>query len=159
MRKLLICPLAALLCSLAAVASAQAADIKVEAKLVWGANDEKGDGKCKPVENDLSSKLHGTFKWKSYFEITNQAASIALNKTTDLKMSDRCTIQIKNLGESRIEVNCIGDGKQVCKGAYTLNPPTWLVLGGNATNDTAWFIALRAVDSNPAEAKRSLTTN
>jgi len=159
MRKFLICSLVALLCSVAAVASTQAADIKVEAKLVWGANDEKGDGKCKPVENDLASKLHGMFKWKSYFEITNQAASIALNKTSDLKMSERCTIQIKNLGDSRIEVNCIGEGKQVCKGACTLNPPTWLVLGGNATNDTAWFIALRAVDQKAGEAKRSLTTN
>jgi hypothetical protein len=153
MRKFLLCPLAALLCSVAAVTSAHAADIKLEAKLVWGANDEKGDGKCKPVGSDLASKLHGMFKWKSYFEITNQATSIALNKTSELKMSDRCTIQIKNLGDSRIEVNCIGEGKQVCKGAYTLNPPTWLVLGGSATNDTAWFIALRALDLKAGEAK------
>jgi hypothetical protein len=159
MRKFLTCSLLAWLCSVAAVPGTQAADMKVEAKLVWGANDDKGDGKCQPVDNDLASKLHGMFKWKNYFEITNQAAAIALNKTSELKMSDRCTIQVKNLGDSRVEVNCIGQGKEVCKGAYTLNPPTWLVLGGNATNDTAWFIALRAVDQKPVEAKRSLTTN
>jgi hypothetical protein len=139
--------------------STHAADLKLEAKLVWGANDDKGDCACKAVDNDLASKLHGMFKWKNYFEITNQTAAIALNKSSDLKMSDRCTLQIKNLGSSRIEVNCIGQGKQVCKGAYTLAPPTWLVLGGNATNDTAWFIALRAVDFKTADAKKSLTTN
>lgn len=159
MRKFLSCSLAVVFCCVAATAS-QAADIKVEAKLVWGADDSnKSDSTCKPVDSDLAAKLHGMFKWKNYFEITNQAAAIALNRISELKMSDRCTIQLKYLGDSRVEVNCIGQGKQVCKGAYTLAPPTWLVLGGNATNDTAWFIALRAVDVKTAEAKRSLTTN
>jgi hypothetical protein len=156
--RLLFLPLLAAL-FLSAATSIHAADLKVEAKLVWGANDDKGDAICKAVDNDLASKLHGMFKWKNYFEITNESATIALNKSSDLKMSERCTIQIKNVGGSRIEVNCIGEGKQVCKGAYTLAPPSWLVLGGNATNDTAWFIALRAIDGKPADAKKSLTTN
>ena len=56
-----------------------------------------------------------------------------LNQSRDLKMSDACTIRVKNLGGSRVEVSCIGHGKQVHKGAYTLMPPQWLVLGGNGT--------------------------
>jgi hypothetical protein len=127
-------------------AAAGAADLKLEAQLVWGTNDEKGGPNCKPVDAGLAAKLHGTFKWKSYFEITNQVASIPVNKTRDLKMSDHCTLRIKNLGGARVEINCIGEGKEVNKGSYNLTPPKWVVLGGNSPDDTAWFIGLRSDD-------------
>ncbi len=124
-------------------AAASAADLKVEARLLRGANDEKAGVNCK-VDAELAAKLHGTFKWKYYFEVTNQSASIPVNKSCDLKMSAQCTLSIKNLGGSRVEINCLGDGKPWCKGAYTLTPPKWVVLGGNNTDDTAWFIGLRS---------------
>ena len=130
--------------------AARAGDIALEARLVWGTSDDKTDGKCKPMDGDLSGKLHGMFKWKNYYEITNQATVLELNKVRTIKMSDQCTLELKNVGGSRIEVNCIGQGKTVHKGAYTLDPPKWLVLGGNCDNttayNTAWFIGLRAVD-------------
>jgi hypothetical protein len=138
---------------LGAVAAASAADLKLEATLVWGTNDETGGPDCKPVDAQLAAKLHGMFKWKNYFEITNQTASLPLNKSRNLTMSDRCTLEVRNLGASRIEVKCIGRGKQVHQGAYTLDPPTWLVLGGNATNNTAWFVGLRSTDPNKAISK------
>jgi len=137
---------------LALAAAASAADLKLEARLVWGTNDEKGGPNCKPVDPALYDKLHGTFKWKSYFEITNRIAGIPLNQTRDLKMSDHCTLRVKNLGGSRVEINCIGEGKEVHKGAYTLTPPKWVVLGGNSTNNTAWFIGLRATDTDTNKA-------
>ena len=129
---------------LLAASAASAADMNLEARLVWGTNDEKGGPNCKPVDAELAAKLHGMFKWKNYFEITNQVADIPENKTRDLKMSDRCTLRIKNLGGSRVEINCIGEGKEVHKRADTLLPHTWLVLGGNDKNNTAWFIGLRS---------------
>jgi hypothetical protein len=138
---------------------AKAADLKLEARLIWGANDERETVKYQPVDSELSEKLHRMFKWKNYFEITNKTAGIPLNQACDLKMSDACTIHIKNLGASRVEVSCIGHGKQVHKGAYTLVPPQWLVLGGNDTADTAWFIGLRAFDSNAAEPKKAISQN
>jgi hypothetical protein len=129
---------------LLAAAAARAADMNLEARLVWGTNDEKAGPNCKPVDAELSASLHRTFKWTNYFEITKQVAAIPEKQTRDLKMSDRCTLRIKNLGGSRVEINCIGQGKQVHKGSYTLTPPSWLVLGGNDTNNTAWFIGLRS---------------
>ena len=137
--------------------AARAGDVELEARLVWGTSDDKCDAKCKPVDADLAGKLHGMFKWKNYYEITNETASLTLNKIRTLKMSDQCTLELKNLGGSRIEVNCIGQGKQVHKGAYTLDPPKWLVLGGNCDNhtayNTAWFIGLRAIDTKKAIGK------
>jgi hypothetical protein len=128
-------------------------DLKLQAKLIWGSNDKPEDIKRKTVNRDLAESLQRTFKWKNYFEITNEIGLIPLGKSYEFKMSDRCTLKVKNLGDSRVEVNCIGEGKQVSKGTHTL-PPTWLVIGGNDTNNTAWFVGLRAVDSSLTAAKK-----
>ncbi len=136
-------------CFLASVGAVRAEELKLEARLVWGTNEEKPSSNCKPVDPALFDKLHGAFKWKNYFEITNQISSIPVGKTRDIKMSDRCTLHVKNLGHSRIEVNCIGDGKEVHKGAYTLTPPKWLDLGGNDKDNTAWFIGFRSTHIDP----------
>jgi len=127
--------------------------MNLEARLLWGTNDEKGGANCKPVDAELSTDLHRMFKWKNYFEITNQVTAIAENKTRDLKMSDRCTLRIKNLGGSRVEISCIGEGKEVHKRADSLLPHTWLVLGGNDKNNTAWFIGLRSDSPNKVISK------
>jgi hypothetical protein len=131
----------------------RAADLKLEARLIWGSNDEKETVKYEPLDSELADKLHRTFKWKNYYEITNKTASIAVSKSADLRMSDACVIRVLNTGASRVEVSCIGHGKQVHKGTYTLVPPQWLVLGGNGSDNTAWFVGLRAVD------KKTLSKN
>ncbi len=159
-RRLLLSPvqnvrtflLAAVLLTSTALAG-RAEDLKLQAKLIWGSNDTAEDIKHKPVNHELADKLQRMFKWKNYFEITNQIGVIPVNKSYDFKMSSPCTLRIKNLGASRIEVSCIGEGKQVEKGIYTL-PAKWLVMGGNATNNTAWFVGLRSLDATLAAAKK-----
>jgi len=144
-----------------------AADLKLEARLIWGANDSDAANiangtntvKYQPVAPELSDKLHRMFKWKNYYEITNKTARIGLNQTNDLKMSDVCTIRVKNLGSSRVEISCIGHGKQIHKGNYTLVPPQWLVLGGNGTDNTAWFVGLRAIDGKTPDPKKAISKN
>jgi hypothetical protein len=138
---------------LATASAASAADINLEARLVWGTNDEKGGPNCKPVDAELSASLHRTFKWAHYFEITNQVAAVPEKQTRDFKMNERCTLRVKNLGGSRVEVNCIGQGKEVHKGSYTLTPPSWLVLGGNDKDNTAWFVGLRSENGSKAISK------
>jgi len=128
-------------------------DLKLQAKLIWGSNDNPEDIKHKPVGHELAETLQRMFKWKNYYEITNHIGTIPLNKSCDFKMSSRCMLKIKNLGSSRVEVSCIGEGKQVSKGTHTL-PAKWLVLGGNDTNNTAWFVGLRALDSKLTAAQK-----
>ncbi len=140
-------------------AARRAADLKLEARLIRGANDDKETVKYKPADPELSAKLHRMFKWNNYFEITNKTAAIAVNQSCDLKMSDACTIRVKNLGASRVEVNCIGHGRQVHQGAYALAPPQWLVVGGNDTADTAWFVGLRAIDNKAVDSKKAISKN
>jgi hypothetical protein len=134
-------------------ASAKAGDMNLEARLMWGTNDENGGPNSKPVDAELSATLHRTFKWTHYFEITNQLAAIPEKQTRDLKMSDRCTLRVKNLGGSRVEINCIGEGKEVHKRTDTLLHHNWLVVGGNDKNNTAWFIGLRSEDGGKVITK------
>jgi len=138
---------------------ARGADLKLEARLILGANEGHEAVKYKPADAELCAKLHRMFKWSHYYEITNQTAGLALNQSCDLKMSDTCTIQVKNLGGLRVQVHCLGHGKELCKGAYDLAPPQWLVLGGNDAADTAWFVGLRAIDNKATEAKRAISKN
>jgi hypothetical protein len=137
----------------------RAADLKLEARLIWGVDDEKATVKYEPLDSALCDKLHRTFKWKNYYEITNKTAAISVNHSSELKMSETCAIRVKNLGGSRVEVSCIGHGKEVHHGAYTLEPPQWLVLGGNGSGNTAWFVGLRAIDPNAVDPKKTITKN
>jgi hypothetical protein len=133
--------LLALALSLAALA-APAADLKLEAKLIWGANDPPGTVQHNLVDPDLAATLRRHFKWTNYFEITNLAAVIPLNQSRAVRMSDHCTLNIRNLGSSLVAVDCIGQGKQVSKGTNTLP----CVYAGTNADDTAWFIRLRSLD-------------
>ncbi len=125
---------------------ALATDLKVEARLVWGTNEDKSPNH-KPVDSALAKKLRKVFKWQNYFEVNRQTAAVPLNETAKIKMSSKCVLEVKNLGSSRVEVVLIGIGKAVSKNVQTLTPGEDVFMGGNDKNDSAWFVAIRSVDS------------
>lgn len=131
---------------LIAAMSVHAADMKLQAKLIWGSNDASDKIKTHKLVEDpkLSADLHRIFKWSNYYEINTKDAAIPENKTGILQMSEKCKLEIKNLGKNRIEVNCIGKGKQVSHGKHSLPPGQWLTLGGNDKNNSAWFVVMRS---------------
>jgi len=119
--------------------------LKLEAKLIWGANDPPTTVNHTLADPDLAATLRRNFKWTNYYEITNLAAVIPLNQSRDVRMSDHCTLTIRNLGSSLVAVDCMGLGKQVSKGTNTLP----CVYAGTNANDTGWFIRLRSLDAKP----------
>ena len=125
-----------------AALTALAGDLKLGAQLIWGANDSPVTVNHNLVDPDLSATFRQHFKWTNYYEITNVSASVPLNESRDVRMSDRCTLKIRNLGSSVVAVDCIGQGKAVSKGTNTLP----CVYCGTNVNDTAWFIRLRSLD-------------
>jgi len=129
-----------------AMMSARAADMQLEAKLIWGSNDVTNKVKHAVVQDPkLSADLHRIFKWSNYYEITDKDLKIPDNKTGILQMSEKCKLEVKNLGKNWIEVNCIGNGKQVSKGKHSLAPGKWVTLAGSDKNNTAWFVVMRTV--------------
>ena len=125
-----------------AVVAAFAGDLKLGAQLIWGSNDKPTNINQTLVAPELSATFHQHFKWTNYYEITNVTADISLNQSRDVRMSDRCTLKIRNLGASVVAVDCIGQGKAVSKGTNTLP----CVYCGTNANDTGWFIRLRSLD-------------
>src|SRR5262245_55220219 len=92
--------LALFLCS--SLALAAASELKLEALLVWGTNDEKSpDPAHKPVDPALAKKLGNLpFKWKNYFVINRKIITANDKDYTTNAMSKKCTIAVKDAANS-----------------------------------------------------------
>jgi hypothetical protein len=122
-------------------------DINVEAVLVWGTNAEKPTAKkLRELEPELSKKLgKSPYKWKNYFEVERKSVVSSVNITKRLVMSERCELEVKNLGDERVEVKLIGQGKPVSRHVESLPAGYTVVLSGDDKNDTCWMIVLRQI--------------
>lgn len=128
-------------------------EFRIDAQLIWGTNDKTSpDPKHTPVDPELARKFQ-MMKWKYYFVVNRQSTNAAVGTTVSLKMSEHCTTQLKNLGDRGVEVKLFGNGKQVVT-LYDATPRGKdLILAGDATNDTAWFVVLRVGPEGKAGSK------
>ncbi|MEY2429480.1 MAG: hypothetical protein QOJ40_2365 [Verrucomicrobiota bacterium] len=122
--------------------------LKLEVQLIWGTNDPQSpDPKHKPVESAVKKKLNELpLKWTNYFEVNRKAFEVPLSSTTKAPLSEKCALEVKNLGQSMIEVSLVGKGKDVAKRTQKLPKGETLVLGGNAPNATAWLVVLKRLE-------------
>ena len=126
-------------------AAAGAAEMTVQAVLVWGTNGEKPPNKdLKELEPELARKLSkAPYKWKNYFEVDRRLLTVSPSENKHVAMSEHCELEIKNLGDERIEVKLIGRGKPVSRNVESLPPGHTMILSGDDKNDNAWLIVLR----------------
>jgi hypothetical protein len=127
---------------------AQAEVLKLETQLIWGTNDPHSpDPTHKPVESGVKKKLNELpLKWTNYFEVKRKEFQVPPAGTTKVPLSEKCALEVKNLGHSMIEVSLIGKGKDVAKRTQKLPKGETLVLGGNAPNATAWLVVLKRLE-------------
>ncbi|HPC60168.1 MAG TPA: hypothetical protein PKX23_05890 [Verrucomicrobiota bacterium] len=126
---------------------AQPAASKFEAQLIWGTNDSKSpDPRHKPVTPEILERLKELpLKWSHYFEVNRRQFALATNEGKRIEMSDKCDIEVRNLGNSNVEVALFGKGEKVVKRTQPLPSGEILVLGGNAPNATAWLVILKRI--------------
>ncbi|HKQ37709.1 MAG TPA: hypothetical protein VJ063_06495 [Verrucomicrobiae bacterium] len=122
----------------------QAANLKMEAKLVWGSNEPSKDHK--PVEAAIAEKLQACFKWKYYYTINTVVADVPSRATRKLKVSDQCTLEITELEGPKIEVKVIGKGVPVSKTVKQIVKGEFITIGGDAENKSAWFVVLTQLE-------------
>lgn len=124
------------------------AELKVETQLIWGTNDkESPDPKHKKVSDEVKKKLQELpLKWTNYFEVNRKMLSIPMSSLKKEALSEKCAVEIKNLGKSKVEVALYGKGEQVVKRTQELPAGETLVLGGNAPNATAWLVFVKRVE-------------
>jgi len=128
---------------LGAVSSKAAGDMTFQVHLIWGTDGEKPKDKpLKPVDTKLEEKLKGVFKWRNYYEVNHQPLALPKDNNQKLTLSDKCEIQVQDLGNSRVEVRLFGEGRPVVKKAQSIPPGEIILLGGESKNDTAWFVML-----------------
>lgn len=135
--------------------SIQAAERKMEARLIWGTNEEKSPNPAhKRLEGDLAKKLNEMpLKWKNYFEVNRKAFTINDKVYTNIVMSKQCTIEMKDKGANNITVKLYGEGKPVRRVDKPLPKGEVLTIGGDDKNNSAWFITVRQLGGEPKSSE------
>ncbi|HMJ88160.1 MAG TPA: hypothetical protein VK530_00005, partial [Candidatus Acidoferrum sp.] len=99
----------------ATVLTASTAERKIEARLIWGTNEDASpEPSHKPLQGDLARKLaEMPLKWKNYFEVDRKVFTINDKVYTNVVMSKKCTIEVKDKGNNNVTVKLYGEGKPV----------------------------------------------
>ena len=133
-----------LIFSAAPLSAAESSSVRVEAILVWATHVAKtNDASLKELEPDLAKKLSKRLKWNLYYEVKRKEVTVSGKDATHVQISDKCSLDIKHLGEHRIEVNLTGKGKAVSRTVESLARGHIMVVGGDDKNDTGWLIVIR----------------
>jgi hypothetical protein len=138
----------ALVLAAGSVFSAQAGDSKFQAILAWGTDDTKPpEGKeSKPLDPEIRKQLK-SLKWKNYFEVRRVDFVVPPGAMKKTNMSDKCEIEVKDLGSPNIEVALFGKGKEVTRVKRVPLPKGEIFVPyGNAPNETAWLVILRRIE-------------
>jgi len=124
-----------------------AANLKLEAKLIWGTDDEKSPNPDhKEVDAATREKLRKVFKWKNYFVVNRVVKEVPSRSSNQFKLSQDCTIEIKELEGPKVEVKLIGKGKEVHKTTLAISKGQSVVYSGDDKNQSAWFVIITELD-------------
>jgi len=138
-----------------ATAFAQAEELRLRAQLIWGTDEAKpGDAKCKEVDPAVLKKLCRVFKWKNYFEISQQQVGLSGRESKRLKMSSKCEIEVRFVDDATLEIKLFGEGKltkTVRQSVKALAQGELAVLAGDDKDkyNDAWFVVLTSPPRQP----------
>ena len=62
-------------------------------------------------------------------------------------MSKECVIEVKDVGDSRVEVTLIGKGKVANKTTKPFPKGEVLIFAGDSENKCAWFVVIKQSES------------
>jgi len=123
-------------------------DLKLKAQLIWATDEEKPkDKKLNEVESKLADKLRRFYKWKNYFEVSNQNVILPPNAPQKLAMSRKCELELKRVDGATIELKLVGEGKHVKTFRQRVKPlldGEYLIFGGDdkEKDGDAWFVVI-----------------
>jgi hypothetical protein len=132
----------------AAAQPAKAGDAKLQVQLLWGTtNSVSPDPKHKPVDVDVAKKLKQLpLKWSNYFVVNKKNLEVPPAAAKKEPISEKCAIEVKDLGKSMFEITLFGRGEKVVKRTQALPVGEILALGGNAPNETSWLVVVKRLE-------------
>ena len=128
--------------------AAAGSNLKLEAQLILGTSESQPpSADYRSVQPDVKTKLKGLpLKWANYFEVNRKQFDVPQAEAKTVTLSEKRQIEVKNLGNSNIEVALFCKREQLVKLTQSLPRGEILVLGGNAPNSTAWLVILKRID-------------
>ncbi len=129
-------------------ATARAAEMKLEVQLIWGTSEAAStNANHKPVEPEVQKKLAGLpLRWSHFFEVKRIQFNVPTAASKKEALSEKCQIEVRNLGKAKVEVTLYGKGQVVLQQTQPLPKGEILVLGGNAPNATGWLVTLKRME-------------
>jgi hypothetical protein len=138
---------------LLAGSSALAEELKIEARLIWGTNDDKSpDPGHKQVDAKTAESLRKVFAWKNYFEVSRTNGVVPNRGTNSFTVSKHCTVEIAEMEGPKVGVLLIGKGKPQNRTVKALSRGEPFVLGGDVKDGSAWFVIISQLDEKAAVA-------
>jgi hypothetical protein len=135
---------------------AHAAERSLAAVLVWGTDHEKSpEPSHKPLDSALVKKLKNMpFKYKNYFEVNRRVFAINDKEYKKVEMSKLCSIEVKDKGESRINVKITGGGK-LLREEKNLPLPKGesFAFSGDVKDGSAWFVIIQPEETKDPKSK------
>jgi hypothetical protein len=122
------------------IASDKANSIEIRAALVVGASKEKKG--AKKLSESIRKRLAKVFKWRNYYRLSDKQLSIPVDKTKTAKLSKKASIKVSNRKNGRVSVSLFSGGKELIQKSQTLRIDSYMVLAGESTGDSAWFIVI-----------------
>lgn len=127
-----------------------AGEIKCQVQLVWGTDDTKPPKEeIKPLEPAVRERLR-QLRWKSYFVVKTEQAAVGAKERTKVVLSDRCAVDLKDVGNGQIEVRMHAlkpgaEPKQIASRTISvkeLNEGKLLIYAGDSADrwDDAWLV-------------------
>jgi hypothetical protein len=72
-----------------------AADLNLEARLIWGTNDkESPNPRHKCIDTPLTEKLSKLFKWQHFFEVNRHVVTLSVSGMRRVEMSPKCVLEV-----------------------------------------------------------------
>jgi hypothetical protein len=128
---------------------AHAAPMTLEVQLLWGTDAAQSPNPAhKPVEPEVKKKLDELpLKWPHWYEVNRKKFKVARGpEPVKVPLSEKCALEVKNLGEGNVEVGLFGKGNHVVRRIQKLPKGELVVFGGKAPNATAWLVVLKRLE-------------
>lgn len=141
-------------------AAAAEPSLNVEVRLVLGSEDGKPiPADFKKMDAALAKTLSRSFRWTEYYEGKPQKVQAPAQQSQKVKLDEECSIELKNLGGSKIEVKYFVGTKQIGKTVNTLPPQNWLTVGSVDKSNSAKFVMMRLVPEKAAKKETKESRN
>ncbi|MBM3880916.1 MAG: hypothetical protein FJ387_14555 [Verrucomicrobia bacterium] len=128
------------------LAEGQAEELRLQVQLIWGTDrDKPPDPSYRMLEDRLKKKLARVFKWKHYFEISDQKTTLVPKEVKRLKLRNHSEIEVRCDDPAILEIKLFGEGKwtkTMRQSVKALEQGELAVLAGDAkdSRSDAWFV-------------------